>query len=723
MLLIYIACVIKMFYVKIATLFLLADNRRKNATNKIYNKGEFNMKHKSIFKQMLIPMIAIVVLLSMVLVTIIAAFFISFYKKEIQIKNQERAGLLSESIQIFVDGAYNMAEELSVNPSILSMDTPIQSSILKSCIDRNPYFELLYVQGVDGMQTGRSTGTLADRSQRWWFKQVTQSKKSFVSKSYYSVNTGMPCASIFFPMYEKEDFIGVFAADLKLDYLQDMIKEYSNTQEKELSFVIDGEGIVVAHPDSVQIEEQYNYKTLTKTISQKDANGTVLTDASSNIITEKQSFELSQEFQKVIQSVMSGKNGVEEISDNGKEYYISYVPIQLKGESDSWSVLTLQEKSSATAVLNQVIMILVFITIIFIMTAVVVIIILARKLTKPIISLNQLVGVAAEGDFSIQADESGQNELGTLSKSFNLMIAKISGVLNRLTVFSTEVVQSSGHLDDIERNMGIINESVHKISKGTEEQKRDSKQVLLNTNEMIEKFEQLMKQSEKLTIEAEYFIETGKNGIQDIEKLSECNEITIKKMESTYGTITNLKEQSKKVSEIVNTINVISSKTKLLSLNAGIEAARSGEQGRGFMVVAESIGNLASDSAATTLNIEQIIQMFCTEIENIVQDMMQMKEDIINQSEAVIEVKHIFAGFEEMNSKIASSVQEIERMIQEMQQINHSIVEAVDRISEVSTNTAQLTEKSSVSLQEQYNGIHVVAERVKNLSSASSHVE
>ncbi len=681
------------------------------------------MKRKSIFKQMLIPMIAIVTLLAMVLVTIIAAFFISFYKKEIQIKNKEHAGLLSESIQIFVDGAYNMAEELSVNPSILSMETPIQSSILKSCTDRNPYFELLYVQGSDGMQTGRSTGTLADRSQRWWFKEVTQSQKSFVSKSYYSVNTGMPCASIFFPMYENEHFIGVFAADLKLDYLQDMIKEYSNTQKKELSFVIDGEGIVVAHPDSVQVEEQYNYKTLTKTISKKDANGTILTDSSGNIITEEQNFELSQEFQNIIQSVMSGKNGVEEISDNGKEYYISYVPIQLKGESDSWSVLTLQEKSSATAVLNQVIMILIVIAMIFITAAVVIIIMLARKLTKPIISLNQLVGAAAEGDFSIQADESGRNELGLLSKSFNLMIAKISGVLNRLTVFSTEVVQSSGHLDDIERNMGIINESVHKISEGTEEQKRDSEQVLLNTNEMIEKFKQLMKQSETLTIETQRFIETGNDGIKDIEKFSECNEITIKKMESTYETITNLKEESKKVSEIVNTITAISSKTKLLSLNAGIEAARSGEQGRGFMVVAESIGSLASDSTAATLNIEQIIQMFCTEIENIVRDMMQMKEDIANQSEAVSEVRNIFTEFEEINGRIAGSIQEIESMIQEMQKINHSIVEAVDRISEVSTNTAQLTEKSSISLQEQYNGIHVVAERVKNLSAASSHVE
>ncbi len=368
-------------------------------------------------------------------------------------------------------------------------------------------------------------------------------------------------------------------------------------------------------------------------------------------------------------------------------------------------------------------MILIVIAMIFITAAVVIIIILARKLTKPIISLNQLVGAAAEGDFSIQADESGRNELGMLSKSFNLMIAKISGVLNRLTVFSTEVVQSSGHLDDIERNMGIINESVHKISEGTEEQKRDSEQVLLNTNEMIEKFKQLMKQSETLTIETQHFIETGNDGIKDIEKFSECNEITIKKMESTYETITNLKEESKKVSEIVNTITAISSKTKLLSLNAGIEAARSGEQGRGFMVVAESIGSLASDSAAATLNIEQIIQMFCTEIENIVQDMMQMKEDIANQSEAVSEVRNIFTEFEEINGRIAGSIQEIESMIQEMQKINHSIVEAVDRISEVSTNTAQLTEKSSISLQEQYNGIHVVAERVKNLSAVSSHVE
>lgn len=672
---------------------------------------------------MLLPMMAVVTLLAAVLVTMIVIFFTSFYEKEMQSRNKERAELLSESIRIFVDGAYNVAEELAVNPSILSMQTEQQTPILENCVARNPYFELLYVQGADGMQTGRSVGELADRSLRWWFLQTMESKKPFVSKSYYSVSTGMPCASIFFPMYKEDTIIGIFAADLKLDYLQDMMKEYSNTQYKEVSFVIDGEGIVVAHPDSVQIEEQYNYKTLMKTISKKDANGQVLKDANGDIVTEEQSFELSQEFQDVIQSVMAGGDGVGEISNQKKEYYISYAPISLKGESDSWSVITMQEKSSATALVNRMVVLLISIVLLFITAAAVVITILAKRLTEPIIRLNHLAGSVAEGDFSIRADENSRNELGMLSKSFNSMIAKISGVLNRLTAFSAEVVQSSGHLDDIERNIGIINESVHQISKGTEEQRQDAEQVLLRTSEMIEEFEQLMEQSRKVMADSEYAIEAGANGIKNIEELSRCNTITIEKMESTYEMVMHLEEQSKQVSEIIDTMNQISSKIKLLSFNAGIEAARSGEQGKGFMVVAKSIGSLASDSAEATLNIEQIIRMFCTEIENMVKDMVQMKEDIGNQSDAVTEAGQIFSEFKEMNGRIAESVQEMEVMVQNMHKINQFIAEAVERIRDVSKNTAQLTEKSSVSLQEQYDGIRVVAERVKNLSEVSSDTE
>ena len=149
------------------------------------------MKRTSIFRQLLMPMIAIVCALAVCLTGIVVSIFVRAYEQEIYGRSQDKSQLVSGEIATFLDGAYTIAEELSVNPSILTMDTAVQTPILEDCVQRNPYLELLYIQGTDGMQTGRSSGELADRSTRWWFVQVAEEQKAFVSKSYYSVNTGI----------------------------------------------------------------------------------------------------------------------------------------------------------------------------------------------------------------------------------------------------------------------------------------------------------------------------------------------------------------------------------------------------------------------------------------------------------------------------------------------------------------------------------------------------
>lgn len=161
------------------------------------------MKKTSIFKQLLLPIIAIVCTLAVCLVGVVVFIFVKSYEQEIYGRSQDKSQLVSGEITAFLDGAYGIVEELSVNPSILTMDTNIQNSILADCVRRNPYLELLYIQGKEGMQTGRSSGELADRSTRWWFVQTAQQQKAFVSKSYYSVNTGMPCALFFFRCIRK----------------------------------------------------------------------------------------------------------------------------------------------------------------------------------------------------------------------------------------------------------------------------------------------------------------------------------------------------------------------------------------------------------------------------------------------------------------------------------------------------------------------------------------
>ena len=678
------------------------------------------MKGKSIFKQLLIPMMAVICALAAALVVVILVIVTTSYEKDIYSQNQDVSGLLSDQISSFMDGAYSLNQALAENPSVLTMDTEIQTPILEQCVANNSYLDLLYIQGTDGMQTGRSSGELADRSTRWWFTQMMESKVPFVSKSYYSVATGATCTSIFFPMYQNDEMIGVYAADLKLDSLQNLIGEYSNEDDGRISFVIDGEGAVVAHPDLVQIEELYNYKDLTKTVSVKDEVGNTVTDADGNIVTEESSLEISDGFKQVIADVMSGNSGSAKISYDGATYYASYTTIPLSGESDSWSLITLHKKSAAMSMVNNLLIITVIISVVVIAIAIFIVIYLARKLTTPVVSMTDLMKEAAEGDFSIKADVSSQNEVGQLAKSFNVMADKIFGVLVRMMNSTKELLECSGKLQDIEANVVSLSDALNEISNGTERQTADVNNVVVQMGEMEDKFGELKSKSGNLLDEAEHTIISGEEGAVSINQLEAQNDYVEKNVNLSYEKIKTLEIHSSKISDIVGTINSISEETGLLSLNASIEAARAGEHGKGFAIVAESIGKLASESTAATANIERIIEELCGDIGDTVSNIEEVKKAVTAQIQATQAVKRIFLDFKKLAEQTSGSVNGIDELIEEMYEIDHSIVEAAQNIRDISQKTEDLSEEVAGMLDEELKDIQ---SSVQSLVTVSGDLE
>ncbi len=681
------------------------------------------MKKKSIFRQLLFPMIAIVCALAVCLAGVSAVIFMRAYEDEIYSRDREKSLLVSSDIATFLDGAYGITEELSLNPSILTMKTEIQTPILEDCVKRNPYLELLYIQGTDGMQTGRSSGELADRSTRWWFQQVTKEQNAFISKSYYSVNTGMPCASIFFPMYQDSALVGIFAVDLKLNYLQSLIEEFSDMENGEYSFVIDGEGVVVAHPDSTQIEELYNYKQLTKTVSKKDAKGQPMLDENGGIVTQEESITISEDYQKIISDVMAGNSGNHKIKNEGESYFVSYASIPLKGKSDSWSIVTLHKESLAMAVVYRVLAIASVVALVIIGLAVCVIALLARRLTKPIIAITDLIKNASDGDFTIQATEDSQNEIGTLSKSFNKMTKKISSILTNITALTGEVVQSSGHLRHIEEEADAISRAVREISDGTEEQNSKVNQVVVRTERLEQNFEQLQEKSSLLLTNAQDTILSGEEGMQSVAELKKQNETASERMAASFEKIQLLEKQSQKISGILGTINEISSQTELLALNAFIEAARAGEHGKGFAIVAESIGKLAADSTEATSEIEKIIVELCRDISDTVENIEEVRAGVDEQTQMAKKVQEIFSDFHMLAERTKESVRNMEKLVEEMHESNHLVVHAIERIRDISENTAKLTDKSANSLEGQLDAIRNITGRIDNLSLVSTEIE
>ena len=363
------------------------------------------------------------------------------------------------------------------------------------------------------------------------------------------------------------------------------------------------------------------------------------------------------------------------------------------------------------------------IAILIIAVAAFVIAVLARKLTNPVVSITELIKNASDGDFTVRAPEDELNEIGTLSKSLNKMTAKISVILSKLTGITREVVQSSGNLKNIEAEADSINRAVREISDGSEKQNEEIHQVLMKAEALEENFGQLQKKNSLLLQDAQNTMLSGENGMSGVSELKAQNESATQGMAVAFEKIQLLEQRSQQISGILNTINEISTQTELLALNASIEAARAGEQGRGFSVVAESIGKLATDSTVATADIEQIIVELCKDISDTVANIEIIRNNIEGQTEVVDKVQNTFTDFRVLAEKTKESVSDIEKLVGDMHESNHYVVQAVEKIRNISTNTAELTDKAADSLEEQLHGIQNVSERIDALSRVSTEME
>lgn len=670
------------------------------------------MKKKSIFRQLLIPML----ILAAALPAVVLFIFTKSYEQEIYSKNKELSSLMAEEISTFMDGAYQINEELSDNPSILSMDTAQQTPVLKRCVERNSYLDLIYVQGTDGMQTSRSSGELADRSARWWFVQMMEKPEAFISKSYYSVATGMPCASVFFPMYQGSTMTGIYAADLKLDFLQDLIGKYSDEKDGRISFVIDGEGVAVAHPDLTQIEEQYNYKEQTRTVSVKDSAGNPVTDEQGNIQTEQHPLPISKDMEQLIAQVMSGDSGSRKISYDDETYYASFASIPLKGSSDSWSLITLQRRSAAMAMVIRLLLISAGISFAAAAAVALIVLVLARRLTRPVVSVAGLMKDAADGDFSIHAKESSQDEVGQLAKSYNIMAGRISGALMRIRDFTKDLLGCSEKLQAIESDIGSISLAMEEISGGTCEQTAQVNDVAERVEKLEEWFSELKGKSRNLLDGADSTRRSGEEGISAVRELKEQNLKSESSITGSYEKVKVLQQQSEKIADIVCTIQNISSETELLALNASIEAARAGEQGRGFSVVAESVGKLAADSSKAAADIDRMIKEFCSDIDGIVSGMEDVRNTASVQMQAVQKTGDIFLEFKQMTEQTESCAGDMDRFIDEMYETSRRIAEAAQRIREISKKAQELSGEAAASLNGELEEIRGSVKRITEVS-------
>ncbi|GAA6170515.1 methyl-accepting chemotaxis protein [Colwellia sp. KU-HH00111] len=310
------------------------------------------------------------------------------------------------------------------------------------------------------------------------------------------------------------------------------------------------------------------------------------------------------------------------------------------------------------------------------------------SITRPLSRVNDMLKVIASGDLSLKLDESGRDEFALLSKNCNLLIDSlrnlIEGIVNRSSQLAAAAEQTSAVTTESTTAIEEQRNQVEQAASATTEMSSTSQSVLASANDALGEIKHADDEAERVkTI-------SGRNR-NTIEQLAS-------EVDSAAQVIHQLQQDSSSIGGILDVIRGISEQTNLLALNAAIEAARAGEQGRGFAVVADEVRTLASRTQESTSEIQTMIESLQVGAGKAVSVMDVGKAkaaDCVSQSEeadkALETITHAVHEAFDRSSQIATAAEEQSLVAHEISENLESIV----AIAEQTTAGAKQTAESS----------------------------
>jgi methyl-accepting chemotaxis protein len=328
------------------------------------------------------------------------------------------------------------------------------------------------------------------------------------------------------------------------------------------------------------------------------------------------------------------------------------------------------------------------ILIISIIIAIAIAYVTVMSITKPLDRINDILKVVASGDLSRKLDETGKDEFAELAKNCNAVIESlrtlIQGIINR----STQLAAAS------EQTSAVTAQSTAAI----EEQRNQVEQAATATTEMSSTAQSmLMSVSDALNE-----IKQADQEAEHVKQISIQNKLTIerlaKEVDAAAQVINKLEQDSASIGRILDVIRGIAEQTNLLALNAAIEAARAGEQGRGFAVVADEVRTLASRTQESTQEIQNMIEV----LQNGAQKAVTVMDNGKNQAtECVTQADTAAQALEVITEAVHQAYDrstQVASAAEEQSSVAHEIsanLESIVAIAEQTTAGAQQTAASS----------------------------